>query len=249
MDEYVMLVDTWEGNTELDEQVIWDGGVRGWIVRLNSTRGDLHIDDNFVAQWEQAERFYRFPYFVYSPWRNGKGNYDFLGENLPKGVKRVGIDIELEKLGYPPQVYAAEVDDFVERASRHWNLAIYTGEWFLHVLSSWPLEPDYWWGRYPYIFYSKPAIRSTWEEMHRKAKILRWVPAPSIKVKVPIWQVSGDSFKLPGTDDRVIDINLWNGDEYGLATWIGTETPKYWVVEIDKWARTLGYVGVGPEYE
>lgn len=246
MDTYVMLVDSWEGNPNLDEKVIWDNGVRGWIVRLNSVSGGLHRDDTFENQWTQVERFYRFPYFVYDPWYSPKSNYEFLGECLPKNVKRVAVDVELANKNKSPQTYAREMREFVLKAKRHWNLTIYTGGGFTHLLSEWPLEEDYWWARYLYIFYSSPAVPSTWEEMHKKAKILRWVPAPTIKVNIPIWQVSGDSFKLPGTDNRVIDINIWNGDEFGLACWIGTETPKYWAVELTKWARTMGYDG--PDY-
>ena len=54
------------------------------ITRLNDINGGHHKDENFDKQWKQAQYFLRAPYFVYNPWVNGKGNYDWLMANLPQ---------------------------------------------------------------------------------------------------------------------------------------------------------------------
>ena len=50
MDTYVLGIDTWEGSLDIDEQVLWDGGVRLVIPRLNSIAGGHHLDDLFTQQ-------------------------------------------------------------------------------------------------------------------------------------------------------------------------------------------------------
>lgn len=250
MNTYCLGLDTWEGSLDIDEQVLWDAGVRLIIPRLNSITGGLHKDDLFDSQWAQAERFYRLPYFVYSPWHSWEANINFLGENAPAGIRRVCIDVEVKRAGYSPAAYAADFEHFQMAARRVWNVTIYTGGWFTPYLSYWPIACDYWWARYPGLFYPETTQTVEWSLIHSKIAALTWNPACTLG-ECNLWQVSGDRYKLPGTCGRVVDINVWNGTRDDLAAWVGADAPppapERWEYAITRWARDNGYTGPDPD--
>ncbi len=224
--EYVLGVDVWEGNGDINEQALYDGGVRFLIIRLNSITGGLHMDDNFAAQWLQAESlFLRMAYMVYNPWVNGRTNFDWLVAHLPTGCRRVAIDIEVTRDGYVPSAYAAEVDGLINLCIAAGLLpVIYTGGWFLPILSKWPTGCDYWWGRYPLSMYPPTSQNITWEQLQVLVQALTWSPGPT-PGPCNLWQCSGDRFKLPGTNLRTVDINLWHGSLTGLSAYMCQALP------------------------
>ncbi len=245
--EFCLGVDVWDGNGDVNEQALVAGRVDFMAIRLNSITGGLHLDPNFNIQWRQAYGlFLRWPYFVFNPWVSGRINFEWLADHMPAGVKRVAADIEVRRDGLAPFDYAVEVAEFVDLAQRYWKLAIYTGGWFLPLLSYWPDDVDYWWARYPYSLYPPTSQNITWEELYQKVAALTWSPGPT-PGPCDVWQCSGDRFKLPGTNLRVIDVNISRLSKPQLTAWVGeAPAPKSWAVSVTEWARPLGYAGPEP---
>ncbi len=249
MNDYVLGLDVWEGSLDIDEQELLDAGVGFLIIRLNDINGGTHRDENFGRQWEQAERFIRWPYFVYNPWLSGKANVEWLGDNLPAGVKFVSVDVEVKRVGYSPAAYGAELGTFLSLARRHWKLGIYTGGWFLPLVAGWPADCEYWWARYPYLLYPAKAKAMTWEELRARLGMLSWSPgaAPG---PVVVWQCSGDRMKLPGCSGRAVDVNVTRLTTAELAARIGgSPAAERWEEAITAWARRQPdpYNGPGPD--
>ena len=173
--------------------------------------------------------FLRAPYFVYNPWVNGKGNYDWLMANLPQdGVTRVMVDIEVRKDGYSPLQYANEVDDFYARLHTQYPLAFtYTGGWFLSCLAHWPTH-EYCWARYPYAFYPQERQYWTWEKLMQTAHNYGYDPDPrhTCPGNPKLWQLTGDRLILPGTANRPIDIIAWKDSIPALETWWEAMLPE-----------------------
>jgi hypothetical protein len=222
---YVIGIDVWEGAQDIEEQVLIDAGVAYLIVRMNSITGDVHLDDNFHTQWQQGEKFIRWPYYVYSPWESPANNYAFMKENMPAGCKTVSPDIEVKMDGLTPTRYADMIGEFLELSCQSWHTVIYTGGWFLPLIARWPSNLEYWWGRYPYAVYPPQKTYITWPELTAKVNALSWAPgkAPGL---IRLWQCSGDRWILPGTANRPMDINLWPGTVAELAAWVGQDVPE-----------------------
>ncbi len=247
MKDYLLGLDVWEGSLDIDEPVLLDAGVSYLGIRLNSIDGSTHLDKNFAQQWAQAERFRRWPYYVYNPWLSGPANVEWMGDNLPPGVKRVAIDIEVRRKDYLPATYADEVRRFMKLVKANWRPVVYTGPWFLPVLSYWPGDVDYWWGRYPFVMYPKNSINITWEQLRVMIAGLAWLPgeAPG---PVAVWQCSGDRLKLPGLCGRAVDVNLTRMTLPELTAWTGDQpVPRSWLFPLYDWAKEKGYAGPGPE--
>ena len=222
------LIDVWEGSLDIDEALIRNAGIVGVITRLNDMNGGHHKDANFDNQWGQSRYFLRAPYFVYNPWVNGKANYDWLMANLPDGVTRLMIDIEVRKTGYSALEYANEVDDFYERLHREYPLAFtYTATWFLSALAHWN-NGDYCWARYPYAFYPPQREYWTWEKLFTNAHNYGWEPDPrnTCPGVVKLWQLTADRLIFPGCANRPIDVIAWNGDLASLETWFEASLPE-----------------------
>lgn len=221
------LFDVWEGSLDIDEATIRAGGIVGLIIRLNHISGGHHIDSYFTTQWLQAEGFLRAPYFVYNPWVDGHANYNWLISNLPKkGVSRVFIDIEVVYKDYSPEVYADQVQAFIDEFTRAYPLTvIYTGQWFLPVLAHWPRNVEYWWARYPEAFHPDPSEVWSYEKLEVETEKYGYYPDPQHKCPGPLklWQCSGDRLKLPGCQGRAVDVNLFNGTLQQLQDWWGAE--------------------------
>jgi hypothetical protein len=139
---------------------------------------------------------------------------------MPSDVKAVLLDIEVRMSVYPATTYAAEVKKFYDLVRRKWTTAIYTGEWFLNVLSSWP-EADYWWGQYPFEFFQDQDIHLTWDQLRtRLQKYDRPFNASKIPGALRMWQFTGDTLILPG-NPRIMDVNVFYGSRADLEDWLG----------------------------
>lgn len=224
------LLDVWEGALDIDEPLLLAEGVRGLIIRINSISGGHHMDENFVNQWAQAEKFLRAPYFVYNPWVNGMGNYQWLHGNLPaSGVTRLFIDVEVRKDGYSPETYADELQIFINEIKKTYSLTtIYTGGWFLPIVAHWPTNVEYWWARYPYTLCPQGDRQVwTWEKWRTVSNAYGYSPDPTHMCpgSIGLWQCSGDKLILPGCANRAIDLNLFNGNLSSLESWWGAQMP------------------------
>lgn len=220
---YVIGVDVWEGNPVIDEPVLKAAGVKYFIIRLNDMNGGHHLDRGFVSQWEQAEGFLRWPYFVLNPWVSGKENYEFLSAYVPD-VQAIAVDVEVKKPGLSPQDYSVILSDFLTLADRRWRVMIYTGGWFTPLVADWPVNHQYWWARYPGSLYPEASQFISWEELRSKLSKTRWSPG-STPGSCNLWQCTADRYKLPGCGGTCVDINVWNGTVEELAAWVGQSVP------------------------
>lgn len=247
---YVIGLDVWEGQLEVDEKELKNGNVKFIIIRLNDMNGGHHKDEGFNKQWEEAESFIRWPYFVYNPWVNGNDNFTWLNANMPAEATHVSIDVEVKYSGTSPITYGQELKRLVDLAAEKWSVDIYTGGWFLHNVVGWPTNRRYWWARYLNRFYPDQRQVWSWEKLHNEVKITSWNPGGSQGTPGPcsLWQLSGDRLILPGTV-RAVDVNIFNGTEEELIAYIGSNSnPSIeWKDAITAWARTQGYDGPGPE--
>ena len=223
-----ILLDVWEGSLDINETVLYANGVAGLLIRLNDMNGGHHMDSTFDSQWTQSESFLRAPYFVYNPWVDGTTNFNWMVDHLPKsGVTRVAVDIEVRKADYPADTYADQVQIFMDKARHAYpKTFIYTGGWFLSVLSHWP-SGDYWWARYPFVFYPSSKQNWTWDQLNATMNAYGYYPDPIHQCpgNPVLWQLSGDRIILPGCADRPIDVNMWKGDLASLEEWWGVELP------------------------
>jgi hypothetical protein len=228
---YTLAVDVWEGSLDIEEQILWDAGVRAIIVRLNNMNGGHHLDANFQAQWDQAANFLRWPYFVYNPWVNARANFDWLRAHMPKEATHVMLDIEVKPPeNYAAVTYAADVQKFVDMVTAAWSFDIYTGGWFISYLSKWPSE-RYTWARYPYTFYPANTTRLSWADLHSKIRATSWNPGNTVGT-CQLWQISADRFILPGCAERPMDIVVFNGDETALRQYIAYQSRPDYVADI-----------------
>lgn len=216
MKEYTLGFDFWEGSGEIDEKKFLEGGCRFFFVRINDMNGGHHKDQNFDAQWDQAVPFYRAPYFVYNPWVDGIGNYNYLRSIVPPDVRVFMLDTEVRKPGYPPEIYGQELATCISfLLMSNYSIIMYTGWGYLDILKPWPTNLPYCWARYPYILHPADGstLMLTWEQLHEKIQWMTWYPGSSNLIPGPcnLWQCSGDSIILPGTN-RKIDIILFNGN-------------------------------------
>lgn len=219
-----IVVDTWEGQLEIDEAAFRAGGVAGFIVRLNDMNGGHHKDEGFDKQWAEAGGFLRTLYFVYNPWVDGGANYTWLQDHLPADCPRtILIDIEVRKAGLDPAEYGRQVKIFLKALrTAGYTPVVYTGAWFLPLVAPWPKDTDYWWAQYPGAMHPDIAQSITWEALAAKIGKLTWPPANAASCPGPVrlWQCSGDRFILPGTT-RALDISIWPGDLDSLREWFG----------------------------
>jgi GH25 family lysozyme M1 (1,4-beta-N-acetylmuramidase) len=227
MNNYLLLVDTYEGDEPINEQALIANNIAGMVIRLNNMEGGHHLDANFTAQWLQAGNagLLRVPYFVYNPWVDGQENYEWLVRYIPYEASAVMVDIEVSKPGYPPSTYAAEVARFLQIAGSRWKYMIYTGEAYLGLLSSWPTNADYWWAQYPNSLYPPGPEARTWAQVRAQVDAL---PGPFNANKIPgrfkMWQISGDRLILPGSA-KPIDVDVYPGTIGELKTWINERPP------------------------
>ncbi len=240
-----LVVDVWEGQLEIDEAVLKANGVAGMGIRLNDMNGGHHMDTGFVKQWGEAKNFVRFPYFVYNPWVDGTANFNWLAANVPAEVKGLAVDLEVRKTGYPSSTYAVEVANFLELCKVRWKIIIYTGQWFLPYIATWP-KKDYWWAQYPdYATYFKNT--KTWDDLkNRLDKLDKPFNVTTAPGPVKLWQFSGDVLVLPGSA-KPIDVNIFFGTEQELASYFSLTplpppvTSKYYRILHDTELAKYGY--------
>lgn len=222
---YQILLDIWEGNPDLDVETLIANGVVGLIVRLNDMVGGHHIDERFAKNWLLAKRFaVRTLYFVYNPWVSGKANFDWLMAHLPAdfGRTRILVDIEVKYPGYSAATYATEVTNFVALVkSAGFPLGIYTGGWFLSVLSAWPSNVDYWWGAYPDVLTAAQnwsAYKSALATVNMSA-FTKKSPGPA-----RLWQCTGDGVRLEGFGGHAVDVSVFPGTLDELGAWLNVDS-------------------------
>jgi len=231
MKEYQLIVDTWEAGGEIDEAVYKENNIAAIIVRLNDMNGGHHMDEGFVKQWDEAKNFLRAPYFVYNPWKDAQGNFDWLIANCPDDARSVLVDIEVSRWGYSKNTYAAQVAAFMDMVFEKWGKKIiYTGTWFLDKLSYWVEDAQYWWAQYPYAFYPSDKTYMSWEEVRGIIERNKWYApfnAKSIPGEYAMWQFTGDKIVCPG-NAKPIDISIFPGSYDELVEFLGyaeTEPP------------------------
>ncbi len=202
LSQYKLILDVWEGSLDINEEQLAEGGVDGLIVRLNSTAGTLHMDDNFTRQWEEGKRFARALYYVESPSYPERDQIKFLADHIPDDCQVVCPDLELRgSYGYLiPDI------NITLREIMHKKVMVYSGSWVQEFISL-PLGEEYWWAAYPDLVYPHNSLTLTWPTLKQYLSRLSWIGnlAPG---KIVLWQCSGDRLILPGTAGRAIDINL-----------------------------------------
>ncbi len=251
-----LVVDVWEGQLEVDEAVLKANGVAGMGIRLNDMNGGHHKDTGFDKQWLQAANFVRFPYFVYNPWVTGQANFAWLAANAPAQALAVAVDVEVRKTGYSASIYAGELVKFLNLCKSRWKVIIYTAQWFLPYLSSWP-KVDYWWAQYPDTATFFNGV-NTWDLLKTaldKPKLAKPFNANLVPGTLKLWQFSGDALTLPG-NTRKIDVNLFFGTVQDLQDYFGnTPQPPVYKRTFDvpasgKYYQTLhDYENINREYK
>lgn len=227
MNNYLLLIDTYEGERQIDEQALIANNIVGMIIRLNHIEGGHHTDENFVTQWQEAGNagLLRVPYFVYNPWVNAQANYDWLVRHLPYEAGAVMLDIEVKYPGYSPDTYRDEVARFCRLVGARWHYMIYTGESVLPLLSAWPADADYWWAQYPLSLYPDTPESRTWNQVRA---VIDGLDGPVNVHKIPgpwkAWQVSGDRLILPGSP-QPLDVDVFPGTFAELKNWIDERPP------------------------
>lgn len=222
------VLDVWEADVNLDAPVLKKAGVVGIIVRLNDMNGGHHKDEKFDELWAWAKAFpVRAAYFVYNPWVSGPENARWLLANLPadySATRRVFIDIEVRYDKITADEYAREVRSFLALVKKQQPVAIYTGGGFVELLNPWPASEDYWWARYPSVFWPPKTTLFTWEQWDELALRQGFNPDPMklCRGSIKLWQCSADRVILPGFGGRAVDVNLFNGSLPELAAWFGS---------------------------
>jgi GH25 family lysozyme M1 (1,4-beta-N-acetylmuramidase) len=217
---YQILIDMWEGNPDVDASVLLSQDVVGCVVRLNSMSGGHHKDERFEQNWALAKLFpVQTIYFVYNPWVSGQQNYLWLMTHLPAdfGKRRILVDIEVKYPDYSPDVYAAEVAAFINLVNQAgYQIGIYTGGWFLSVLSKWPTNQDYWWGAYSTILTECEDWASYKKSLDAisMSAFTKLSPGP-----VRMWQCTGDGVRLEGFGGHAVDVNVFPGELTDLSEW------------------------------
>lgn len=228
MKNYLIIIDFWEADTNLDVPRLKAEGVAGLIPRLNDMSGGHHMDANFTKNWDKANLFdVQMIYFVYNPWVDGRANYLWRKQHLPGdyGRRRGMHDIEVKYPNYSPITYGQEVRKYNsyihDDSERH---SIYTGGWFLPLVSGWP-GGSYWWGRYPLYFYPKDRTEITWDQLRAMIAYFDYSPDPSKQCpgNVELWQFTADRLILPGFGGRACDMNVFIGTTEQLKAWSGCE--------------------------
>ena len=218
-----LVIDTWEGQLEIDEAVLKANGVAGMGIRINDMNGGHHLDSGFSKQWAEASNFVRFPYFVYNPWVDGSQNFAWLKANMPADARSVAIDIEVAYPGYSPVTYAGEVNKFLALCAPFWKTIIYTGAGFTNLLSKWPTF-DYWWAQYPSPSIYLSTVK-TWVDLKVALdKLDRPFNESVCPGKVKMWQFSGDYLVLPGNIQKM-DVSIFYGTEQELAEYFNQVAP------------------------
>jgi len=218
--KYVLGVDVWEGQLDVDEDEFKRGGVEYFIVRLNDINGINHKDENFDKQWEESKGFLRSPYYVFSPWPTGIENFQWLERNMPADCGIVFIDVEVSNPQWSPEKYSRELQVFIDLCKEKWKTLIYTGAWFLPIVSEWPKNVSYWLAQYPFSMYPEEKEKWSWDKIRTETEKLYW-PKPNPKIgPIEMWQCTGDRIIPPG-NNRPMDFNLFLGTVEQLYQWWG----------------------------
>ncbi len=98
----------------------------------------------------------------------------------------------------------------------------------------------------------------TWAELNQQIAATSWNPGRT-PGPCRVWQISGDRLILPGSADRPIDINIFNGtlaelEDYAGMKYPGGEEPPLpdgeqyvnYLPALFDWAQGQGYTGPRP---
>ena len=226
MTEKQILIDIWEGDTNLDHDTLIKNGVKGMVVRINDINGGHHLDTQFLINYQVSKKYLiNSIYFVYNPWVKGKPNLDWLSANIPLDFKgRIFVDIEVKYQNYSPVDYANEIAYFISELSKKYLVTPYTGGGYLQLLSYWP-KCDYWWANYFYSLYPNSVTKITWEDFYKI--IVQYPEMPQSVINsspnknVKLWQCTGDRLILPGMATHAVDLNIFYGTEDELIAYFG----------------------------
>lgn len=228
MKNYLLLLDIWEADVNIDVERLLTEGVAGMIPRLNDMNGGHHMDETFKSNWAKALKFpASMIYFVYNPWVDGRANYLWRKSHMPSdyGQRRGLHDLEVKYPNYSPITYGKQYREYLNLATTDCpRQSTYTGGWFLPLVSGFPTG-SYWWGRYPFLFYPSGRIELTWADLHAKIASAAYSPDPSKQCPgtVELWQFTADRLILPGFGGRACDLNIFIGTPEQLKVWSGCE--------------------------
>jgi len=217
LSEYKIGFDVWEGSLDLDEDVIKNGGIEFLIIRMNTTTGQLKLDNNFLKQWYEGNNFKKGPYWVVNPLIAAQKQHDFIIQNLPDGCRLIFLDVEVIRFGVTKAGYGKLVRALVASLkSVGIRVIIYTGPWRYDLLDYWPGNVEYWIAGYLYSMYPSQRIYITYEVLKQMLSHLFWIPyvPPTPNSRIAIWQTSGDRLILPGCANRPIDVNLMSNADF-----------------------------------
>jgi hypothetical protein len=255
-DKMILGIDIWEGDVNLDYNVLKAAGVQYDIIRIDDTKGNLHLDNLFLDHWAKAEQaeIIHWPYYVYSPWDAPYKQYDWLKANVPADVKLIAIDVEL-KGNLSPNMLRDSVEMTLKMASQLWKVIIYTGGWFWQAntitQAHWMTEYEYWWARYPYALYPEKPMAISWEGLKVLMESTGFHPLIFSPFSCRLWQATADRMIMPGCGGKPIDVNWWNGTIEELANLSGYAIPvkepttqerfEERLSALEEWAKGAGY--------
>ena len=223
-DNTCILVDVCETQADTDAALLKAAGVSGMGIRINRVVDSHQADPAFANLWAAAGAagLVRFPFFFYNPTMDGAANYAWLAANIPAEAKSVAVDIEVIYPNYAVTVYADEVKKFVGLCQARWRTILYTGQWFLKYLSTWP-NIDYWWAQWPTPGSYAAADNLTWADLKSALDHLdRPFNASAVPGRLKMWQFSSDHFSLPGSSKH-LNLNLFYGSAQELESFFGNK--------------------------
>jgi GH25 family lysozyme M1 (1,4-beta-N-acetylmuramidase) len=221
-----IVIDSWEANLEIDEGKLRENGVAGIIPRLNSLSKELRLDLKFKKQWDESAAFERSLYYVHSPYYKPRDQFNFLCDHVPGDLigARIMIDKELQNPTISPAQETPAFYDFLGMVKERWEIALYTGHWFIPQLTSWPTQEEYWWARYPGYLYPATSEIISWDALKKRLAAVLWNPGP-VPGPCRLWQCTADRYKLPGFQGRAVDVNVFKGTRAELHAWLHPNEP------------------------
>ena len=236
-------VSRWQG--VIDWPAVKSDGVS--FAAIRATVGDFFTDDQFEANWRGAKDndIFRCAYHVLRPDDDAVAQIDrfesVVGEagDLPHV-----LDVEVDG-GQPNYIIRARTLASLQEIEQRFGRTplVYTADWFWtpHIGDvDWADDYDLWVAHYYWPEVTTPKIPAGW---------MGW----------RIWQHSNKG-TISGISASV-DLNWFNGTMEDLIAYAGGTAPppsppptlekrvenlEKWAGELDAWARTQGYDGVGP---
>lgn len=235
-------VSRWQG--EIDWPAIKQAGIT--FVGIRASVGDFYTDDRFAENWQGAEDagIFRCAYHVLRPDISANAQIahfeDVVGES---GDLPHVLDVELTG-GQSDQVIQDRTFESLQEMEARFGRTpiVYTADWFWtpHIGDQpWVDQYDLWVAHYYWPQVQNPKIPAGW---------MVW----------RIWQHSNRG-RVSGIQGNV-DLNWFGGTMEDLIAYAGGQPPppppsleqrvenlEHWAEELDTWARSQGYDGIGPK--